>query len=800
MNFETIDNKQKMSFELAELFNDRAQSQLIDLEQQFPGFTKIETKKIFPFLSTNDTVSISRLGDKVTIPPFWATFTLTFPTQISLSKIESALNSASPLVEYAHPNYLIKTTSAPNDDYYDFQESLNGSALLPNSGINVEEAWNIEKGEPFIKVGVHDTGIDTTHPDINVLFGGAYYESEYGLPNWGTDEEGHGTAVAGIIGAKRNNGIGIAGVAGGDNSDTTGCSLIDFKFPYLQGASVDYLLAGIVDGARSVGSYWEYPPNYFNENEGFDSVDNSSYFDNSPGFGIHIGNHSYMLQTIVPVLIGEGKVDIPGDNVITTSQCNLCREAYLFSLKNGVINVVARGNNLNILPETDLTYIQDLAPQSFPDNWIISVGASGYDGNTVQLGVNQSVTEEAIDFASLYGGNMDLIAPGSDSIVYTTKSLTNDQNAFPYKAFNGTSAAAPHVSGVIALLLSHYNKGCYNRRNLSIEDVEYILENSATNLGPAGYEDLNGWGRLNAGEALKMIENPTKQIIHPDSLISSIEISRDTISILYKEPFVEDGWGPISRPFPLIRNRKYQIEKVLIENTYSFANFITPATQIIDLWPRPSVSNSINSHGDTFKILLTLNLAGQIDTTLHFDIFETNPFDTIYEIDFNSQTVKTRGYYYHFLYSYLELPVSQFYDQLIIDQSIDLWYPINPIVDTAKLFFSMYINDSTLTSIYDFPCDSVNLLYDEFVSIIENSDNAKIILYPNPTNESFSIKHNEIKHYSKIEIYDVKGTKVKTVYNTLNNEKISLTEFDNGIYFIKVILESDIQTFKILKL
>jgi hypothetical protein len=152
------------------------------------------------------------------------------------------------------------------------------------------------------------------------------------------------------------------------------------------------------------------------------------------------------------------------------------------------------------------------------------------------------------------------------------------------------------------------------------------------------------------------------------------------------------------------------------------------------------------------------------------------------------------------LYSYLELPVSQFYDQLIIDQSIDLWYPINPIVDTAKLFFSMYINDSTLTSIYDFPCDSVNLLYDEFVSIIENSDNAKIILYPNPTNESFSIKHNEIKHYSKIEIYDVKGTKVKTVYNTLNNEKISLTEFDNGIYFIKVILESDIQTFKILKL
>lgn len=142
----------------------------------------------------------------------------------------------------------------------------------------------------------------------------------------------------------------------------------------------------------------------------------------------------------------------------------------------------------------------------------------------------------------MYGGNMDLIAPGSDSIVYTTNIINSSTSANPYEKFNGTSAAAPHVSGVVALLLSHYNKpDCYSNKNLAVEDVEYILEHSATNLYGPGYDDTTGWGRLDAYKALQMIENTTLQILHPDSLITREIVSMDTISINYANAFVADG-------------------------------------------------------------------------------------------------------------------------------------------------------------------------------------------------------------------------------------------------------------------
>ena len=314
-------------------------------------------------------------------------------------------------------------------------------------------------------------------------------------------------------------------------------------------------------------------------------------------------------------------IDSDSSSTITVSSCELCREAFLFSLQSGVVHVVARGNNAQLDNQNPFpTSVSHIFPQSLPDGWIISVGASGIDGNTIQENINQHPSDGG--FYSLYGGNMDIIAPGSNAIVHTTVgSSVSDE----YRPFNGTSAAAPHASGVVALLLSYHNKDCYSNKNLSIEDVEYILEKSATDLNSTGYDQLSGWGRLNAGEALKMINEPTRQIVHPDSLISSEILAEDTILLAYHRAFVGNEWGPISQNIPLERERQYQVVRVLVENTYSIDEFITPQTQVIDAWARPSASNSTEFYRDTIEFQ-TVIPPGQLVDAYNFDIFNQTPF------------------------------------------------------------------------------------------------------------------------------------------------------------------------------
>ncbi|MGM0477822.1 MAG: S8 family peptidase, partial [Bacteroidota bacterium] len=459
-----IDDKSSLTAQLNALFNDKAERELDVLKAEFPELLDSQASKVFDFLNTEDSISISRHGYEVTIPPFWAVFNVEVPANFKSEKVINYLDSFHPLVEYAHPNFEVIQQNVPDDSLYYRQEGLFDPAGFAD--INAEQAWETETGEKFIKVGVHDNGVDSLHPDIDLLSGRDYYANQdtSGAPDWGVEDIGqpHGTQVAGIIGAKRNNEIGIAGVAGGDGSDTTGCSMIDFKYPFLSASNVSYILASVVDAARSPGTYFNYGAPYYS------GAENDYYFNNSKGFGIHVGNHSYTIRTTTP-LADESK--IPGSDsssVVDVTQCDLCREAFLFSLQNGVINVVARGNS-GILNSTynQVTSVDGFFPQSLPEGWIVSVGASGYDGNTVESGFNQSVSEENADFYSLYGGNMDLVAPGSDSIVYST--LTTNISGL-YRKFNGTSAAAPHASGVAALLLSHYNRPCYSNQNLTIED------------------------------------------------------------------------------------------------------------------------------------------------------------------------------------------------------------------------------------------------------------------------------------------------------------------------------------------
>ena len=111
-------------------------------------------------------------------------------------------------VLYAEPNYCITldSTDVTNDEYVSEQWALDK--------INLPDAWKITTGSKSVKVGVIDSGIKADHPDlkdnVDCELSKSFVE--------GTDDSdaledvfGHGTHVAGIIGAVGNNSIGVSG-------------------------------------------------------------------------------------------------------------------------------------------------------------------------------------------------------------------------------------------------------------------------------------------------------------------------------------------------------------------------------------------------------------------------------------------------------------------------------------------------------------------------------------------------------------------------------------------------------------
>jgi subtilisin family serine protease len=140
-------------------------------------------------------------------------------------------------VAYAEPNYIVTASEAPNDPLY--RDSWSVGPSNPSgyrSGIDTPSVWNLTVGGD-VAVGVVDSGIDLTHPDLvqnlwkNAGESGGGFETN-GLDDDGngyvddwqgwdwiesdndpTDLNGHGTSVAGTIGAHGDNGIGGSGVS-----------------------------------------------------------------------------------------------------------------------------------------------------------------------------------------------------------------------------------------------------------------------------------------------------------------------------------------------------------------------------------------------------------------------------------------------------------------------------------------------------------------------------------------------------------------------------------------------------------
>jgi subtilisin family serine protease len=93
--------------------------------------------------------------------------------------------------------------TVPDDEYWSQQWGLRR--------IRLPAAWDRSRGSGNVSVAVLDTGVDGAHPDL----AGVVLPAGYDFVNLDanpTDDEGHGTAVAGVIGARTNNHEGQAGV------------------------------------------------------------------------------------------------------------------------------------------------------------------------------------------------------------------------------------------------------------------------------------------------------------------------------------------------------------------------------------------------------------------------------------------------------------------------------------------------------------------------------------------------------------------------------------------------------------
>ena len=394
--------------------------------------------------------------------------------QVDPAETSNAIEAlrARPDVLYAEPNFIRRAMATPNDPRYPEMWGLNntgqpstfgGNPGTPGNDIRAEQAWNITTGNRSVVVGVVDTGIDINHDDLKDNI----WTNPGEIAGNGIDDDGNGFVddvhgwdfahndatvfdytlptfppPASYTGDLDDHGTHVAGTIGATGNNATGVVGVNWQVSLL---SLKFLAddgSGSSSDLLSAFAYAKAMRQLWDSSGG------------TKGANIRVLNNSY-----------------GGDNF---SQAEL--DAIRALSDAGILFVVAAGNEGTF---------NDLFPV-YPSNYIspnlISVAASGGGG-------------QKASFSNWGEATVNVTAPG-EFILSTMPKNT-------YDFANGTSMAAPHVSGTAALV-------CALSPNISMQKLRSVMMYSGH---AAPWQFLNtlpiSTGRaVDAARALQSLSSP----------------------------------------------------------------------------------------------------------------------------------------------------------------------------------------------------------------------------------------------------------------------------------------------------
>ena len=430
-----------------------------------------------------EALSGSALKLRLGLPARIRTLTKTDPNagRRFLEDLATKLKQADSRVKYVHPNWIIRLdpvpspaplrlqrlrdgvapravpqAGAPNDEVFVLGAHWHYEA--PPQGMNAVGAWALSKGDKSVVVAIVDSGILFAHPDIaksgNVLPGYNFFTLDNktkrnadatdpgdACPPDEPEASWHGTHVAGTVGAiGTNNGAAIAGV-------NWNVAIVPVRVLGACGGSIE----GVADGVRWAAGL--------------------------PVPGVPLNPHP--AQVINMSLGGRSPCTIEA-NGYELDALNAARAA-------GSIVVVAAGNKA--------IDVKDYSPSGCPG--VISVTAHDPSGRLTSY--------------SNYG-EVTIMAPGGDPRQQTEKGFPGEvwsvvkvrsdaPSGIPgVGALSGTSQAAPHVSGAIALALA-LHPDWRGKPDLIVEK----LKASAAPLAQGACPKPCGVGQL---DAVRLLQTP----------------------------------------------------------------------------------------------------------------------------------------------------------------------------------------------------------------------------------------------------------------------------------------------------